>query len=279
MESTTNHSSISKSFYKKDQLDLDYWFKIAQIDYEKLIEQYPFQKILAAFGKPQINLLDIGCGTGRFPSLLDDHISGDIHLSSDILDVSEYCLQEAQQVLDSCKHFSPNQIYLSELEKIDSIILKTRVYDLIWAIHSLYMVDKEKIGYVFDSCLKLLSPNGIFLIYGISKNSFYYEIYDFYLKCFPESINNQRFTTTEDCEEILSSLGLNYQTQQIIFNHIVDYDQQSLLKLYLNKCVLNHDADVLFLFEDWLSKYLDKESNQYKFPQLVNLLIIKNMPN
>jgi ubiquinone/menaquinone biosynthesis C-methylase UbiE len=278
MTSTTNHFQTAKSFYQKDKWDLDSWFQITQIDYKKLIEQYSFDKMLAGFGKSQINLLDIGSGVGKFPSLLDCHISGDIHLSSDLLDVSSSCLQTAQQKFNILEHFSSNQIYLSGVENIDSIIPKTRTYDLIWSIHSLYTVDKNQMGAVFQSCLKLLSPGGKFLIYQLSKNSFYHEIHDFYLKYYPASINHpQQFMTAEDSQAILESLGLNYQILPICFNHIVNCEQQYVLEVYLKMCVLNHEIDdVLFLFQDLLSKYLDKETNQYKFPQVVNFLVIDN---
>ncbi len=187
MKSTDHHFQTAETFYQKEKWDLDSWFEITQIDYKKLLEQYPFEKMLAAFGKSQINLLDIGCGVGKFPSLLDGRIFGDIHLSSDLLDVSIYCLQVAQQKINMLEHFSLNQTYLSGVENIDSIIPKTRIYDLIWSIHSLYTVDQDKMGSVFQSCLKLLSPEGKFLIYQLSKDSFYHEIHDFYLKNYPLS--------------------------------------------------------------------------------------------
>ncbi|WP_293149400.1 MULTISPECIES: hypothetical protein [unclassified Microcoleus] len=43
----------------------------------------------------------------------------------------------------------------------------------------------------------------------------------------------------------------------------------------MNACVIEREVErVLFLFQDLLSKYLvERESNQYKFPQKVNLLV------
>lgn len=38
MNSTTDNFNPSKSYYQKDKLDLDSWFHVTQIDYEKLIE-------------------------------------------------------------------------------------------------------------------------------------------------------------------------------------------------------------------------------------------------
>jgi 2-polyprenyl-3-methyl-5-hydroxy-6-metoxy-1,4-benzoquinol methylase len=68
MTSTTNHFQTAKSFYQKEKWDLDSWFQVTQTDYQKLIAQYPFDEMLAGLGKSQINLLDIGCGVGKFPS-------------------------------------------------------------------------------------------------------------------------------------------------------------------------------------------------------------------
>lgn len=276
MKSTIHHSQTAETFYQKEKWDLESWFEIAQIDYKELLEQYSFKKMLAEFGKSQINLLDIGCGIGKFPSLLDGRILGDIHLSSDLLDVSTSCLQAAQHEFNMLEHFSSRQTYLSGVENIDSIIPKTKIYDLIWSIHSLHTVDKERMGGVFQSCLELLSPDGKLLIYQLSKDSFYHEIQEFYLKNYTQPINHpQHFMTAENSQTILESLGLNYEVIPIRFNHTVDCERRYLLEVYLKMCVLNHEIDdVLLLFQNLLSKYFDKQSNQYKFPQTAKLLVI-----
>ncbi len=64
---------------------------MTQIDYEKLIEEYSFNNLFKGFAKNKLKLLDIGCGTAKFPSLLDKKLEGDIHISADLLDISEYC--------------------------------------------------------------------------------------------------------------------------------------------------------------------------------------------
>lgn len=276
MKSTVHHFQTAETFYQKNKWDLDSWFEITQIDYKELLKQYPFQNLFAGLGKSQINLLDIGCGVGKFPSLLDGCISGDIHLSSDLLDVSTSCLQAAQHKFNTLEHFSSSQTYLSGVENFDSIIPRTKNYDLIWSIHSLHTVDKDRMGSVFQSCLELLSPGGKFLIYQLSKDSFYHEIHDFYLKNYPLPINHpQHFMTAEDSQTILESLGLNYQIIPIRFNHTVNCERRYLLEVYLKMCVLNHEVDdVLLLFQKLLSKYFDKQTNQYKLPQTVNLFVI-----
>ncbi|NES92743.1 hypothetical protein, partial [Okeania sp. SIO2B9] len=71
MKLTNDNSNPSKSYYQAEKLDLYSWFQVTQIDYEKLIEEYSFNNLFKGFAKNKLKLLDIGCGTAEFPSLLD----------------------------------------------------------------------------------------------------------------------------------------------------------------------------------------------------------------
>ncbi|NES66647.1 MAG: hypothetical protein F6K24_15995 [Okeania sp. SIO2D1] len=124
MNSITDNSNPSKSYYQAEKIDLDSWFQVTQIDYEKLIEEYSFNNLFKGFAKNQLKLLDVGCGTAKFPRLLDKKLDGDIHFSADLLDISEYCLRVAQKQFDSCQHFSINKTYLSATENLQQLIEK-----------------------------------------------------------------------------------------------------------------------------------------------------------
>lgn len=89
---TNNNFYPAKSYYQKDNLDRNSWFQVAQIDYDNLIEQYSFDHLFKEFAQTKLKLLDLGCGTAKFPTLLDRKIAADIHCSVDLLDISEYCL-------------------------------------------------------------------------------------------------------------------------------------------------------------------------------------------
>jgi hypothetical protein len=118
---TTNPS---EDYYQKTNLDLDSWFKIALKDYEILVNNNDFLEIINSFKNNQINLLDIGCGTGVFPSLLDKKIENNINFSSDLLDVSQYCLDTCSLALSKLQHFQSNEIFLSSTEKIKVNIVR-----------------------------------------------------------------------------------------------------------------------------------------------------------
>ncbi|NES84780.1 MAG: class I SAM-dependent methyltransferase [Moorea sp. SIO2B7] len=275
MQQNTNNFNPSQDYYQKNNLRLDSWFKVALKDYEELVNNHQFKKIINSFGCEQVKLLDIGCGTGVFPYLLDKEIDSKIQFSSDLFDVSEYCLNKCSSVFNELKHFQTNRAFLSSIENIKTTIPKSSYYDVIWEIHSFYTVDINKIKNVIEHICRLLKNNGIFLLYQASSESCYHQLYDFYLKNHELPNKNTRFITAEDVEETLALLELNYNVIDFDYNHEIDYDDRALLEVYLKKCILNNSVDVLALFNQKILQYFNPESNQFSFNQKTKLIIVK----
>ncbi|NEQ62881.1 MAG: class I SAM-dependent methyltransferase, partial [Moorea sp. SIO4A1] len=218
MKQNSDNLNPSQDYYQKSNLDLDSWFKITLIDYEELVNSHRFLKIIDSFGSDTIKLLDIGCGTGVFPDLLDKKIDSELKLSSDLLDVSDYCLNQCSSVFNQLKHFQANQGFLSSTETIETAIPKSNYYDLIWAIHSFYTVDINKIQDILKHIKTLIKPSGIFLMCQASSDSCYNQLYDFYLKKYEQPNNYTRFITAEDIQEILDLLELQYDVIDFDYN-------------------------------------------------------------
>jgi len=279
-KSIIDNFNPAESYYQKDSVDRDSWFHVTQIDYEKLIEKYAFDNLFNGFEQTQLNLLDIGCGTAKFPSLVDRAIVGDIHCSVDLLDISEYCLQVAQKEYDDLKHFCTDKMYLSATENIHKSVQGSRRYDIIWAIHSLYTIDKNQMKNVYTHCLELLKYNGKFLIYQLAQNSFYYKLYDFYISHYHQPNTTTRILTSEHQKQILDVLEISYKTIKLHFTHSINANLQNILELYLEGCILDNTLlDVVKFFRPILQDNFDEYNNQYKFDQVVDLFIIEKASN
>lgn len=269
---TTNPS---EDYYKKTNVALDSWFKIALKDYEELVNNNDFLEIINFFGNNHINLLDIGCGTGVFPALLDKKIETNISFLSDIFDVSQYCLDECSLAFNKLQHFQLNKTFLSSTEKIKANISKTKYYNLIWAIHSFYTVDLDKINEILEHIKELLKPNGIFLMYQASIDSSYNQLYNFYLNNYDKPHDSKRFLISEDVQASLDRLKLNYHVVDFDYNHEVDSEDKELLENYLKKCVLNSSVDVLSLFKEKVKEYFQPQKKKFIFNQKTKLIIVK----
>lgn len=274
LRAAASGTNPSVAYYRKDMMDLDAWFRVTQVDYERLIEQLSPRELFGDTPSGAYRLLDLGCGTARFPALLDRTIADDLHVAADLLDISDYCLNAAVAQYRALHHFSPAMTYLSAIEDLGRSVDRSRRFDVIWAIHSLCTVAQDRIAEVCRFCWDALKPNGTFLIYQLARNSSYYRLYDYYLTHYPAPNSATRMLASEDHQEILSSLGIGYEVRRIRFTHRIAQDERQLLEVYLRKCVMDHDAEVLEFFRPVLDEQATPEQAQYRFDQEVDLLMI-----
>lgn len=267
----------SEVFYQRDVLDLESWFKVTLIEYLTLIQQFDFRKLfleLSANSSNSLNLLDIGCGTAKFPSLLHGSVEPGIAINADLVDVSDYCLVEAAKVYNKLNGFRSRSLYNCSVENIGKIVPSTLKYDVIWAVHSLYNLNLGQLHKLLPELQELLAPRGKFLIYQLAQNSCYTEIYQHYLSHFPDAHSQTNYLTAEMIEGALDFLKIKHAVKVINLNHRVACDDERVLENYLKKCVLDNRINVFELFDCKLKKFA--VAKEYVFPQEVHLITIDN---
>lgn len=261
-----------KYFYATDSWDESAWLDIVSVEYESLVSAYPFDTKLREISREgQLRILDVGCGSAIFPQYLDGTLSGDIHLTCDLLDVSERSLKQAHTVLEGLEYFSPGRGIATLIEDIpDALPLPGPPYDAIWAMHSLTTVEVDQMPSVFRHLLQLLSEGGQLFIYQLTADSSYQTLHRVYRERVSKEV--PPFMEFEDSERILDSLPVDYQVLELTFDHELPLDQPDLVEHYLRKCVLDESIDTQQVFGDLLPRF--ESDGLYRLPQSVNFISV-----
>ena len=85
---------MASNYYANTAWDEAAWIDAIAIEYQLLTRTYPFDRIFSAPPqREELRGLDVGCGTGIFPTYLSDSLSTDVRFSCDLLDRSKLSLK------------------------------------------------------------------------------------------------------------------------------------------------------------------------------------------
>ena len=263
---------LSTLYYQQDTLETDLWFRVATRDYTELINAFDFCKLFSNY-PPPIELLDVGCGTGKFPSMLSFHLPQNLHVQYDYLDPSQHSLNELTNALPN--PFTPRTALKTTLETLEPSICPSQSYQIIWCLQSLYCVQRETLSEIVKKLHTLLNPSdGLALIYLASSDAFYHRLYNLYNQEFyPDT--RQPYITAENITMTLNKLGIQYGVKKLHFPHTIACAEQEILENYVNQCVFDSRASSNLRKTTTLNEFLESFSDEenYRFPQQVWLIL------
>lgn len=265
----------SLAFYQGSTFDKNAWFKIASRDYEALINAYDFQSLLCP-GGGDISLLDLGCGTGKFPAMLASQLQSENKVQCDLLDPSSESLKSCAESLEH--PFQPAQNYQCFFETMAEHIPADQKYDVIWSIQSLYCADASVMKQTLKTVSAHLNENGHFLIYIGALQSSYIKIHSDYLDNHGGA-DDQPYVHAQDIENALSGLPVKTQIFKQDFTHDIPADDKALLCNYLNQCAFT-DRDLSeWMAMDNITAYMEsyRDGNMYRLPQSVWLFDVTSL--
>lgn len=275
----TQNKSIkeqSLDLYQEESFHRDSWFQIASADYEALIKDYDFAALFSSIKAP-VSLLDLGCGTGKFPSMLKDVLDSGLHINYSCLDPSEFSLQECRNNISA--PFYTDAQYQSFFENMKDHIEPEKRFDIIWSIQSLYCADASKLQQTIENALCMLKPHGRLMIYLASPQSSYMQAQNLYHAHFAKDAEKTPYNNAIALEEKLKDISCAFDVYKLTFDHVIPSANKGLLEIYLNQCAL---AEISI--EDWLGnedvhRWLEqfKRDECYAIPQNVWFFDIKNV--
>ncbi|MCA9471334.1 MAG: class I SAM-dependent methyltransferase [Nitrospirales bacterium] len=273
-DANTWHSNerLSTEYYQQDRFNKDLWFRVANRDYTELIEAFNFSELLSRDHSP-VELLDVGCGTGKFPSMLSAHLSPSHHIEYDYLDPSTHSLNELQKALVS--PFTPRTAYHTTFEALERSDCPPQGYHLIWCLQSLYCMPREALQDIAEKLFALLNPdNGRALIYLASADAWYHRLFHLYNQQFyPHS--RLPYITAENITRTLENLNIRHEVKKFHFSHTIRVSEPEVLSNYVNQCVLDEKASNNCQNNRIMRNFLEsfRRGEDYQFPQQMWLII------
>ncbi len=254
----------SLKYYQKGVLDPEAWFKVVEEDYAKLLKALHWSQIFSPH-QSEYQLLDIGCGTGRFPKMVRALLPQESTIHYDYLDPSQYCLTTCHSGLQP--PYAPRHAWQTTLEHASSHI-PTGTYDLVWSIQSLYCLNPSSLNEAMSLLLHTLHPSrGTSCIVLAKRDSFFSQAQ----RLFFQQSTEPAPAPYLDAETVLGSLEHLDATnviRELPCTHRIAIHQDRLLEQYLQQSVMDTTPLPKWRKNPALRQFLEsfRHGDHYQFP-------------
>ncbi len=254
----------SLQYYQKGVLQPEAWFRIVEHDYTQLIAAINWPKIFPEQAA-DFHLLDIGCGTGRFPGMLQPHLPSNLRIHYDVLDPSHYCLATCQQALKP--PFLPRHAWQTTLEHAKDV-LTPGTYDLAWAIQSLYCLEQENLHTALTQLIQAIHPSRgtVFLVLA-KKEAFFPQVHQIFFEHCAEH-TPPPYLSAESVVTTLKEMGAMIVIRELPCTHTISIREDRLLEQYLQQSVMDTMPLPKWRQHPRLREFLEahRHGNAYQFP-------------
>ena len=257
--------------------EMEAFYSLASIDYKYLAEAFDWKKWLencqAVVGQRRLKLLDIACGSGKFPIALGEYTNiSDAKISPieyALLDPSAFSIAEARKVLP------PPFIAGIEFETtLQALACGRREFDIIWATHALYAIPEDELEYALERFIFAMARVGF--IAHASDKSHYLRFYRYYLNGFKDGLG-EPYSSAEQIIKALTEMDVKHSVMKISYENSVPEDSFSQVEGYLQRCIFDDTIDLEAMRKNMITgPYLDNclKDRRWRFKQEVMLIFL-----
>lgn len=258
--------------------EMDRFYEIATVDYRHLAEARDWAVWLAAHqkavGDRSLRLLDVACGSGKFPVALQNHGGIAAAALPDIdyalLDPSEFSIREAKAAL--APPFQPGAEYQTTVQDLDA---PANSFDIAWATHALYAVPPTALKAGLARLLDVVSGE-IFIAHAYA-DAHYLSFQRLFLAAFDRT-DETLYTPAEAVIDELKALGAEVEVNDIAYENGAALDQRDAVEGYLQRCVFDETVSLETMeAAPVLTAYLEacRANGAWRFAQRVALITAK----
>jgi len=254
---------------------MEQFYVLATEDYRQLALSHDWAGWLLGYqqrkGNQPLRLLDVACGSGKFPVALQTHAKlGDSSLQAiktDLLDPTQFSLDEAASVLAP-----PFELADSHLCRLQDFKADGHGYDVVWATHALYALPPGELLAGLRIFANAIAPQGAGFIAHACEDAHYLILYRLYL----ESVKNGEgtpYTSAEQVEQTLQMIGTQCQSRDI--SYVATAKDDLTVEAYLQRCLFDDTLSLQQMLRDPLmGPYLEscRSASGWQFQQRVKMI-------
>ena len=258
--------------------EMDHFYALASVDYRYLAEAFNWRDWLetrqAEVGRRQLKLLDVACGSGKFPAALCQYATVQganvSPIEYSLLDPSAFSLTEAREAL--APPFQAGKKFEMTLQEL---MCKRGEFDIAWATHALYAVPEGELEVALERFIHAMT-GGVGFIAHASESAHYLRFYRHYLDGFKGGLGAP-YSSAEMIEKTLKKMGVCFNVKQISYENSAPEDAGWQVEGFLQRCLFDDKINLEMMRANSLTgPYLETcvKNGRWLFKQNVTLFFL-----
>ncbi len=210
--------------------EMEAFYALATEDYRQLAAAADWPALLGAQARDGWRLLDVACGSGKFPAALLRHtdLSALPPVQYDLLDPSDFSVREAKAQLRP--PFVPGAelvVTLQDLPPGDP-------YEVVWATHALYALPPAELPAAAERLLAARREGGVGVVAQATARSHYLAFYDAYRAGVRDATP---YTSAEQVRDALRGAGADVREQ--LLTYTTGTADRAVAEGFLQRCAFD----------------------------------------
>ena len=262
--------------------EMENFYALASLDYQHLAQEHNWKVWLEnrqkLAGSRRLRLLDVACGSGKFPEALISYAgvaNAEIKpIDYALLDPSGFSISEARQSLAS--PFEAGTEYQMTLQDLDCY---PGSFDIAWAAHALYAIPAGELKVAIDRMVHATGCDGVagagFIAHARS-DSHYLKFFQHYLSGFKGGIGVP-YSSSEQIIKTLKQLELQFEAKEINYINTAPKAKETQVEGYLQRCLFDDTISLKEMLDNpKTGPYLKscRKNNTWQFKQHVTMIFI-----